>query len=95
MSNFPDESLFSSPVDCARCKLNLGELMKKPRETKGDRCQAGERRVCFVRRCLDFGETELSVLLSHPGKSNLHWYNVFRWASFRFPYFRLELLIVI
>lgn len=62
------EFLFRSRVDCVRRKLDFGQVMKKPQETNADRYQVGKSEPSFSRRRLDFGETEQSVLLRHPGK---------------------------
>ena len=66
-----NESLSDSLAFHARRSLNFDEVVKRPKETKPDRLKNGKKRMSAARRRLHFGETERSVLLSTPGKSEM------------------------
>lgn len=66
-NRFAQTLIFSSPIDCVRRKMDFGEVVKKPRPSKTD-SYTEDASNSPVRRRLDFGETDPSVLLVLQGK---------------------------
>ena len=66
-NRFAETLIFSSPIDCVRRKMDFGEVVKKPRSAKTD-SYTEDASNSSVRRRLDFGETDPSVLLVLQGK---------------------------
>lgn len=67
-NRFAETFIFSSPIDCVRRKLDFTEVVKKPQPAKTDRYHTENASHGSVRRRLDFGKTDPSVLLVLPGK---------------------------
>ena len=66
-NRFAETLIFSSPIDCVRRKMDFGEVVKKPRPAKTD-SYTEDTSNSSVRRRLDFGETDPSVLFVLQGK---------------------------
>ena len=66
-NRFAETLIFSSPIDCVRRKMDFGEVVKKPRPAKTD-SYTEDASNSSVRRRLDFGETDPSVLFVLQGK---------------------------